>query len=831
MQYAIETKPGDSFESDNDFLDEVGSVTGAMAELSLARRRADRIAARPSLQVLDDQAFAKEPPVRSLFANWMGWLLGKGESEPEDIRIALAAPLLEHSSSLLTAHAGLAVLALIATVVTQQRWAFWFCLSNIAMLLLRIVHLNYVRRLRARFGSGVVLRAMIGYWALGIPWAASGGLFVAFSNADPANSALHAISLAVALGICSGIAARCAGVPAYALTQIGCWILPQAVQNLGMGPWNVLIALAMFAYLIAMISIVRRLRTDMLALICLRRRSDALASRFDAALSNMSQGLVLFDALGSLRVVNRSLYRMFGLAAGTLVEGDGMGDLARACLSAGLAEEHDASIFTLGQHPGATPARVIEMKDGRSISVSFSGLADGGTIATFEDITERRANEARIAHMAMHDALTDLPNRLLFRDRLDQFVARLGRREVFAVACLDLDHFKAVNDTLGHNMGDELLKEVATRLSCCVREVDLVARLGGDEFAVLLPGVAEASEACIVAKRLIETISGLYEIGGASMTIGVSIGVALAPRDGADAEALLMHADLAMYAAKADGRGGVRMFEHDLSTRLAERQDLERDFRAALEGEEFVLHYQPIVDVARGRIAAFEALVRWQHPRRGLVPPDQFIPFAEESGLVVPLGEWVLDTACSQAAAWPEKVSVAVNLSPVQFRDPGLLDAIMGALSRSGLAPARLELEITEASVLGASEATLATLRHLRSLGVKIAFDDFGTGFSSLSYLHRFSFDKLKIDKSFIGDLGVSESADAIVRAVTGLGANLNLVTTAEGVETAAQLAQLRALGCGQVQGYLFSRPRPNADVPMLLANDAILAPLARVPA
>ncbi len=805
-------------------LQSAGSDGRRLSGLNADRRRADRdqATAAAAAQATATSPVASQNLAASALARWVNKLLGKSAFEPETIRIALAAPLLEQTGSLLLAHAGTTVLTLVAMVVTQRPWAAWFFAANLLLLLLRVMHLSYVRNARARHGDAVVLTGMRGYWLIGVPWAALGGTFVSLSNADPANAALHAVSLAAALGMCSGSAARCAGVPGYALMQIACWVLPQAVQNLSMGPWNQFLAVAMIAYVIAMASIVRRLRADMVALIRLRWRSEALASRFDAALSNMSQGLVLFDAAGALRVINRSLFGMFGLSPGALVEGDDMADMARVCGSSGLVEGHDAAILDIDSRAGATPQRVIELSDGRAIAVTQSRLADGGCIATFEDITERRANEARIAHMAMHDALTDLPNRLLFRSRLDQSVARLGRGEGFAIACLDLDHFKAVNDTLGHNMGDRLLQEVATRLTCCLREVDLVARLGGDEFAVLLPGINAASEALIVAARLIDTISGSYEIAGATMTIGVSIGIALAPQDGATAETLMMHADLAMYAAKADGRGSARLFEDDLSTRLTERQDLERDFRAALDGAQFVVHYQPIMDVACGRIASFEALVRWHHPRRGLVPPDQFIPFAEESGLVVPMGKWVLETACRQAAAWPVPVAVAVNLSPVQFHNAELLETIVGALARSGLPPTRLEVEITEASVLGASDLTLATLQDLRSLGVRVAFDDFGTGFSSLSYLHRFSFDKLKIDKSFIGDLGVSESANAIVRAVIGLGQNLGLITTAEGVETESQLAQLRLLGCSEVQGYLFSRPCPNEEVAALLCSTSL---------
>lgn len=787
------------------------------ADMERARRKADR---GPGLEPGLPEAGENYPAEaeNSGFGKFLGWLVGAGARQPDEIRIALAAPLLAQTGSLLVAHGGSTILATVAFIATGSAWAGWCIVANVALWMLRVAQLRQAELLRLRTGAQADLDSLRAYQVIGLAWAALNGGLICVSRYANDHTHLHALAVAFGLGVCSGIVARCARTPAYALGQILCLIVPSIVQNLMMGPWDVLLGLALMLYLGALVSIVRRLYGDLLTLICVQRRSEALANRFEAALANMSHGLVLYDADGTLRVVNRRFFKMFGLAPGTLADGDTPADVARACASAGLLG-HATQNFGLhgGAAAGAAGFRVLELADGRSIAMTHEIMPDGGRIATYEDITERRANEARIAHMALHDGLTNMPNRLLFRDRLDQSVARLGRGESFAVACLDLDHFKAVNDTLGHNMGDRLLQEVANRLTCCVREVDLVARLGGDEFAVLLPGVSEASEAEVVARRLIETISGGYVIDGASMVIGVSIGIALAPRDGSTAEALLMHADLAMYAAKSDGRGGARLFESDLSTRLAERQDLDRDFRAALERDEFVMHYQPIVDLASGQVIALEALVRWNHPQRGLVAPDQFIPFAEESELIVQLGAWVMTTACREAARWPDNISVAINLSPVQFRDGKLLDGVLGALKRAELHPSRLEVEITEAAILGETEATLETLQHLRRLGVRVAFDDFGTGFSSLSYLHRFVFDKIKIDKSFIRDLGSSDSASAIVRAITGLGTNLNLRTTAEGVETAAQLAHLRSLGCNEVQGFLFSQPRPAADLDHLL--------------
>jgi diguanylate cyclase (GGDEF)-like protein len=806
-------------------------MTQAQTSFERSRRRADGSAAASSrgLDGHGNEVPGAEPAEFNLRALWpsaKAWLANHTGTHNADIRVALALPLLEQSASLLLGHVATVVLATLAYVASRHAWALWLVGADVVLLVARLIHLHMAARLRARIGARATLISMPTYRVLGITWSVVNGVMVAHSLFDPAIHPYSIVFLTTTLGMSAGIAARCAGTPLYALTQILCWTLPYTVDLALGGAADRVMVLAIITWWIALVSIVWRLYGDLFSMICVQRRSAAVAGRFNAALSNMSQGLIVYDAEGTLRVINRRFFKLFGLPPDTLAEGDRAEDVARACQEAGLLGSQAAAALDFGAPGKGGAPTILELADGRAMALSGERMPDGGMITTFEDITERRANEARIAHMALHDGLTNMPNRLLFRDRLDQSVARLGRGEGFAIACLDLDHFKEVNDTLGHNMGDRLLQEVATRLTCCVREVDLVARLGGDEFAVLLPGIYETGEAHGVARRLIDTISGSYEFDGTSMVIGVSIGIAMAPRDGTTAEALLMHADLAMYAAKADGRGGARLFERDLSTRLAARQDLERDFRLALERDEFVMHYQPIVSVAEGRVTGMEALCRWHHPQRGLVNPDQFIPFAEESGLIVPLGNWVLETACRQAAEWPEPVNVAINLSPVQFRNGNLLEAVLGALDRSGLLPCRLEVEITEAAILRETDVTLAALRHLRALGVRVAFDDFGTGFSSLSYLHRFVFDKIKIDKSFIHDLGASESATAIVRAITGLGANLNLVTTAEGVETVSQLAQLRQLGCSEVQGFLFSEPRPNNEVGLLLGNQSMVSRL-----
>jgi diguanylate cyclase (GGDEF)-like protein/PAS domain S-box-containing protein len=432
------------------------------------------------------------------------------------------------------------------------------------------------------------------------------------------------------------------------------------------------------------------------------------------------------------------------------------------------------------------------------------------------DVTERKAAEARIAYMAHHDALTDLPNRVLFHDRLNELLGRVRRHdESLAVHCLDLDHFKGVNDTLGHPIGDELLKTVAQRLGKCLRDTDMVARLGGDEFAVVQFPLDNPHQAGALANALIDVVSKPYEVHGHEFVVSASIGIAIAPGDGDAADMLLRNADMALYRAKAEGRGSAHFFEPEMDRRM-----LELDLRKAFANGEFDLFYQPLINLNANAVCGSEALLRWRHPERGMIGPAEFIPLAEEIGLIVPLGEWVLRKACTEAMCWPADLKVAVNLSPAQFRSRGVVKAVLTALAYSRLPADRLELEITESVLLGETEANLATLHQLRGIGVSISMDDFGTGYSSLSYLRCFPFDKIKIDRSFVKELSERPDCVAIIRAVAGLGMSLGIATTAEGIETTEQLERVRAEGCTEVQGYLFSPPRPASELAALIAAD-----------
>jgi diguanylate cyclase (GGDEF)-like protein/PAS domain S-box-containing protein len=534
--------------------------------------------------------------------------------------------------------------------------------------------------------------------------------------------------------------------------------------------------------------------------------------RLDAALGNMSQGLCLFDAENRLEVVNRRFFEIFGLARDTVRPGctfDEILAMSKAKpnkdsrIVAQLLEEQ-AEFMT--RHENGT--HYYEL-DGRVIASVYSPTTNGGWVATFEDVTERRQAEAKIMHMARHDALTDLPNRVLFRQKMEQ---ALARKETFAVLFIDLDRFKGVNDTLGHPIGDKLLCAVTQRLQMAVRGSDTVARLGGDEFAIVQIG-AKPTDAAELAAHVIESLTEPFDIFGHHVVIGASIGIAMAPTDGNESDHLLRNADMALYEAKSHGRGAYHFFQAEMDAQMQARHTLELDLRKALSAGEFELYYQPIVDAESGEIDSFEALLRWNHPQRGLIAPDKFISVVEEIGMIGSLGDWVLKQACREAVGWPSRTAVAVNLSAAQFRSSTLALTVASALATSGLQPGRLELEITESVLLQDDRMVLDLLHQIRGLGVRISMDDFGTGYSSLSYLRSFPFDKIKIDRSFVHELGKREDCIAIIRAVTRLGNSLGMTTIAEGVETQEQLDILRAEGCKQCQGYLFSAPRPAGEV------------------
>ena len=552
-------------------------------------------------------------------------------------------------------------------------------------------------------------------------------------------------------------------------------------------------------------------------------RADA--RHLGAALEGSASGVLTFDA--ALRPVfcNDRLAGMLVIAPAVASTATTIRGLLDGSVLEAAAVERVHALCLRVAASGPDNRSTIDLSDertARSITVTVTRLRDGCGMASFDDVTDIRQAEASAIERAMCDPLTGLPNRKHFADQvasvLDQHRGNQSGQPV-AVMLVDLDRFKAVNDTLGHQIGDHLLRLVAKRLRSVLRGGDLLARLGGDEFALLISPAPAEPALFDLARRVVDVVGRAYLIEGHLVTIGASVGLARAPDDCDDQVRLLRNADLALYEAKSRGRGQFVAFRTELDVRALARRSLEIDLRRALAMNEFELHYQPQIDLESDTIVGFEALLRWRHPERGLVSPADFIPLAEEIGFIVPLGEWVLREACRQAARWPHHVSIAVNVSPAQFEDSArLFKAISHSLAASGLAGGRLEIEITE-SVLFRNESTvLGALSEIHALGVRIAMDDFGTGYSSLSQLHSFPFDKIKIDRSFVTDRGNVGSQNAIIRAITALGVSLGMSTIAEGVETADQLARIRAGGCSSVQGYLFSPPVPIEQVGQLIA-------------
>ncbi len=556
-----------------------------------------------------------------------------------------------------------------------------------------------------------------------------------------------------------------------------------------------------------------------------KRELERQNIRLDAAVNNISQGLCMFDPKGRLVICNAPYARIYNLSDEMVKPGTPLDELLVHLFDQGMQSEHFCSLeeYVRWRHQviarGQLDKTVVEFGN-RIIMMQHHPMKDGGFVSTHEDITEQRQQEARIQHLARHDALTELPNRAQFLDEMADAEALIERGEMAAVLCIDLDHFKSVNDTLGHAVGDKVLKQASARLWGATRETDLLARLGGDEFSLLLRPIDKPSDAAGIAERIVKAMSSPFNIDGHQIAIGASVGIAIAPQDGETTDVLMKNADLALYRAKSEGRSTYHFFEKEMDAAIQKRRTIENGLRQALALNELRVVFQPLVGLKENRVTCLEALLRWRHNGEDLSPAE-FIPIAEETGLIVQIGEWVLREACSAAALWPTDARVAVNLSPVQFKNKRLFETIQNILAEAGLPPTRLELEITESLLLTDNEHTLQTLHRLRAIGVRISMDDFGTGYSSLSYLRAFPFDKIKIDRSFMQDLDKRGDSLAIIKAVIGLGHSLGMSTTAEGVETDEQLRAVREQGCTEVQGFLFSPPLEPAQVLTLLAGEA----------
>ena len=718
-----------------------------------------------------------------------------------------------------------AVCAAIAATMTALKTGnhlLWPCAASLVLIgALRSFDMVKYKRRRSDLTVTEATSWEIRYQIGAVLYAIALGAWCAVALLMTDDAVAHMICIAVTTGYVAAGAGRAYGRPWIFHLQILLTCGPMAgAMALRLDPYYLGMALLTVLYFLGLERITTKLQGIFVRALIAREREAALAAQFDTALNNMPHGLCMFGANGRLGVMNYRFNEMMHLADGFVHRNVGAADVIAACVAAGtMSSENGRAVISEleNSQAGAIVTADADAEHGRALSWTFQPMACGGTVVLVEDITERRKAEARISHLARFDSLTELPNRLSFRDEIERLLALPGGElRLSALLFIDLDQFKQINDTLGHPCGDRLLCIVADRLRGMLRPEDFVARFGGDEFVVFQQNIQSPEEAAALSRRVVERLTERYEVDRHLVEIGASIGIALTS-PGATADNLLKNADMALYRAKAGGRGTFCFFRSEMAETVEARRVLELDLRKALANEEFELFYQPLVNLRSGRITACEALLRWNHPTRGTVSPMDIIPVAEEMGLIIDLGRWILRKACMECMTWPEAVSVAVNFSSQQFHQREILSEVRYALEVSGLPAHRLEIEITESSLLRNTQWTLDALTQLRSAGVRISLDDFGTGYSSLSYLHNFPLQKVKIDRSFLEGIDTDRPL-TLLRGVARLSADLGMSVVVEGIETNEQLELISADGTvTEAQGYLFSRPVSASRIRQLL--------------
>jgi diguanylate cyclase (GGDEF)-like protein len=751
-----------------------------------------------------------------------------GQPLPAEIYVSLVDALFKDVRSLFVGSLAASITALITAWKTGEQSLY---LCSVAMVIVACVRALDMRAFTARRPQLATIEEMrrweLRYVVGAAAHVALMGIWCLVAFAETSDPFVQIFSFSMTLAYMIGISGRNFASDLLVTAQIVCAAIPMTIALISVGgEYYTIFAFVLVPFFATLKFISDRLRRVLLDAVIASRDVSLLAERFDTALNNMPHGLCMFDAQRRIVVSNQRLSELLNASCDVAAKRATARELIFGCVQGEALSSANAERLALefeNRLAGLANGEVfVETEGGRTLALTFHPMADGGAVVLFEDITDRRNAEARINQLARYDSLTGLPNRAVFRDQMDASVASLRRRGPFAIHFIDLDEFKQVNDTLGHPCGDELLCAVADRLRAVVRSSDIVARFGGDEFVVLQYPLGQPTEAASLAERMVAALAERFEISGNDVLIGASIGIALAPRDGTDADLLLKNADMALYRAKSNGGRAWHYFEHGMDVTAQARRNLQLDLRSAVASNALEVHYQPLFNLHTRKISTCEALLRWPHPVRGMIPPAEFIPVAEEMGLIVEIGNFALREACMQCAKWPGEVRVAVNMSPTQFRRGNVAETIREALEASRLPPSRLEIEITESVFLHDTEGTRRLLDQLQEMGVRISLDDFGTGYSSLSYLHSYPLSKVKIDRSFLQGIGqgigVSQRPLNLLHGVARLSADLGMSVVVEGIETEEQLALVASeKSVEEVQGFLIGRPVPESDIRRLL--------------